>query len=224
MTARKTPPAPPCAQSRSSAADGRRFSEATSRNREPLLEALRRILPSKGLVLEIGSGTGEHAVFLGARLPDLVFQPSDPDPLSRESISAWIASSGANNVLPPLELRSETARADDLGDRRAEVRAVMAVNVIHISPWTCCLGLLRLAAELLPDGAPLALYGPFRRGGRHTAASNQAFDEMLRARDPAWGVRDLDEVATAAVEQGFSRPECIEMPANNLVVVFRKLP
>jgi hypothetical protein len=206
-------------------ADGRRFAAATSRNREPLLAALRGILPAppaQGSVLEFGSGTGEHAIFLAEHFPHLVFQPSDPDASARQSIAAWIAATGAHNVLPPLDLDAETANARDLGKRADDVRAVMAVNVIHISPWTTCLGLLRLAGELLLPGAPLTLYGPYLRGGRHTAASNEAFDQMLRSRDAAWGVRDLDEVASAAAERGFALDECIEMPANNLVVVFRK--
>ena len=202
--------------------DPRRFSAAVARNREPLLAALRTILPTQGLVLEIGSGSGEHAVFLSDHYPDLVFQPSDPDPEARESIAGWIASVGASNLLPPLDLRAETADKSDLGTRSEDVCALMAVNVIHISPWTTCLGLLRLAGELLPPGAPLVFYGPFRRGGRHTAASNAAFDEMLRSRDSTWGVRDLDDVANAALERGFTLDACIEMPANNLVVVFRK--
>ena len=221
---REGPRATPYEQSRTREPDGRRSSASTARNRAPLLAALWDILPAQGLVLEIGSGTGEHAVFLGAQLPDLVFQPSEPDAVGRESIAAWIAQSGVQNVLPPLALQTETARASDLAGRGAEVRAVMAVNVIHISPWSTCLGLLRLASELLPTGAPMVLYGPFQRGGRHTAESNRAFDTMLRSRDPAWGVRDLDEVASAAAERGFGAPECVEMPANNLVVAFRKSP
>ena len=125
-------------------------------------------------------------------------------------------------VVLAIALKTETAAALDLGDRASEVRAVISANVIHISPWTTCLGLLRLASELLPPGRPLCLYGPFKRGGRHTAASNESFDEQLRSRDPAWGVRDLDEVANAASEVLLSLDQVIEMPANNWVVVFRK--
>ena len=212
----------PYEQARTSTEDGRRFAPATARNREPLFEVLRGILPAKGLVLEIGSGTGEHAVFLAQQLPGLVFQPSDPDPEGRESIAAWIRHAGAANVLPPLELDSEHFSAADLGPRAADVCAMMAANVIHISPWSTALGLLRLAGELLPAGGPLALYGPFKRNGRHTAPSNQDFDAMLQARDPAWGVRDLEDVRAAASERGLALDDCIEMPANNLVVVFRR--
>jgi hypothetical protein len=212
----------PYEQSRTRGEDGRRFSAASARNREPLFEVLRGVLPATGTVLEIGSGTGEHAVFLASQLPDLVFQPSDPDPVGRESIAAWIRHADVANVLPPLDLDSERFTAADLGPRSADVCAMLASNMIHISPWTSALGLLRLAGELLPAGGPLALYGPFRRNARHTAPSNQDFDAMLRARDPAWGVRDLEDVGAAAAERGLALDECIEMPANNLVVVFRR--
>ena len=222
MTARGDSHATPPPGGPSATPDGRRFAPAAARNREPLLAALRGILPAAGNVLEIGSGTGEHAVFLAAHFPHLVFQPSDPDAEARASIAAWIAHAHASNVLAPLDLDAEAAKASDLGRRAGDVRAVMACNVIHISPWTTCLGLLQLAGELLPPGAPLTLYGPYKRAGRHTAPSNESFDEMLRSRDPAWGVRDLDDVANAATERGFALDECVEMPANNLVVVFRK--
>jgi SAM-dependent methyltransferase len=212
----------PYKQSRTGAEDGRLFSAASARNREPLLDVLRGVLPGAGLVLEIGSGTGEHAVFLAGQLPDLVFQPSDPDPEGRESIAAWTRHAGVTNVLPPLDLDSERFSAEELGPKAADLCALMAVNVIHISPWATALGLLRLAGELLPADGPLILYGPFRRNGSHTAPSNQEFDSMLRARDPAWGVRSLEDVSAAASERNLVLEDCIEMPANNLVVVLRR--
>ncbi|WP_207481131.1 DUF938 domain-containing protein [Arenibaculum pallidiluteum] len=200
---------------RSPAPDARRHAPATERNRDPILSVLRQVLPASGLVLEVASGTGQHAAFLAAALPGLVWQPSDRDPELRASIAAW--SAGLPNLLAPLEIDATrrpwpVARAD----------AVFCANMIHIAPWDAALGLVAGAAELLPGGAPLVLYGPFRRGGAHTAPSNAAFDEDLRARDPAWGVRDLERVAEAAAAVGFTAPEIHPMPANNLTVVFRR--
>lgn len=195
--------------------DPRQFAPATARNREPILEVLRRVLPTQGVVLEVASGTGEHTAFFAPHFPDLTWQPSDPDPAARASIAAW--SAGLPNVRPPLDL--DAAAADWPLARAA---AVLCINMIHISPWIAALGLLAGAARLLPAGGALYLYGPYKRAGRHTAPSNAAFDDSLRARDPAWGVRDLDNVADAARETGFGPPETTAMPANNLSVVFRR--
>jgi len=188
---------------------------ATARNREPILTVLRRVLPPAGVVLEIASGTGQHAAFFAAALPGVEWQPSDPDPAHRASVAAWTAE--VPNVRAPLDLDATRhlwplARAD----------AVLCVNMIHIAPWQACLGLLEGAAGVLPAGAPLVLYGPYRRGGAHTAPSNAAFDADLRARNPAWGVRDLEAVQAAAADAGFALAEVVEMPANNLTVVFRR--
>jgi SAM-dependent methyltransferase len=195
--------------------DARRFAPAAARNREPILDVLRAHLPASGTALEIASGSGEHAVAFAAAFPTLVWQPSDPDPANRESIAAWIAAAGAPNLLPPIDL-------DTTGEvwPLATADAVVCINMIHIAPWDACLGLMRGAARLLAPGGLLYLYGPFMRDGAHTAPSNAAFDESLRARDPAWGVRDLGEVSEAA--QGFARPAVIAMPANNLSVLFRR--
>ena len=186
---------------------------ATGRNREPILAVLRRVLPAEGLVLEVASGTGQHAAWFGAALPGLVWQPTDRDPTHRASIAAW--TEGLPSVRPPLDLDT-TRRPWPV--QRAD--AVVCINMIHIAPWAACLGLLEGAAELLPPGAPLVLYGPYKRGGAHTAPSNAAFDADLRARDPNWGVRDLEAVQEAAA--GFVLEEVVEMPANNLTVVFRR--
>lgn len=197
--------------------DARRRAPATERNREPILEVLRRVLPGRGLVLEIASGSGEHAVHFARALPEILIQPSDPDPAGRASIEAWRRHEGVENVLPALAL---DARADDWPIEHAD--ALLCCNMIHIAPWEAALGLLRGAARLLPPGAPLVLYGPYRRDGRHTSASNADFDTSLRARDPAWGVRDLEAVVAAANEQGLQLDEVVEMPANNLTVVLRR--
>ncbi len=198
--------------------DPRRFAPAAARNRDPILAALRPRLPGAGLVLEVASGSGEHAIHLAAALPALTFQPSDPDPGARASIDAWAAKAGLANIRPALAL--DAAAADWPA---AAADAVVCINMIHIAPWAACEGLVRGAARLLPAGGPLILYGPYRRGGRHTAPSNAAFDADLRARDPVWGVRDLEAVAALAAAEGFGPPEAVEMPANNLTVIFRRL-
>lgn len=197
--------------------DQRLFAPAAARNRDAILEALRPVLPARGLVLEVASGTGEHAVHLASALPHLVFQPSDPDPRARASEAAWAEQAGLANLRPPLALDA-AARSWPL----SAADAVLCINMIHIAPWRAAEGLLRGAARLLPPGGPLCLYGPFRIGGRHTAPSNEAFDASLRAQDPEWGVRDLDELAALAGAVGLGGPEITAMPANNLTVVFRR--
>jgi hypothetical protein len=197
---------------------------ATLRNREPILAVLRDVLPARGLLLEVASGTGEHAAFMAPRLsPGLAWQPSDADPASLAGIDAHTRPlregppQGAR-ILPAL-LLDATAAAWPV----ARAAALFCCNMIHIAPWAAALGLLAGAARLLSPGAPLLLYGPFKRAGEHTAPSNAAFDRMLRERDPAWGVRCLDsEVAPAAAAEGFAAPEVRQLPANNLAVVLRR--
>lgn len=190
---------------------------ATLRNREAILDVLRRVLPREGLVLEIASGTGEHAAYLARGLPGLAWRPSDPDPEMRASIAAHARMAGLPNLLPPLAL---DARAPDWPPTRAE--AVVCINMVHIAPWPAAQGLMRGAGRLLPAGACLYLYGPFTVAGAHTAPTNAAFDASLRARDPEWGLRDLAEIAGEAALHGFGLVESIPMPANNLSLIFRK--
>jgi len=193
---------------------------ATQRNRAPILEVLRRVLPRAGSVLEIASGTGEHVVWFAQALPDLVFQPSDPDAAHRASIVAWTEFARAANVRAPLAL---DVAADDWPDDLARgFDAMLCINMIHIAPWAATLGLLRGASKLLGDDAPLYLYGPYKRDGRHTARSNLGFDQSLRSQDPEWGVRDLEAVVALAEAEGFEFTELVEMPANNLSLVLRK--
>lgn len=197
--------------------DPRRFAPSAQRNRDPILEVLRRVLPRQGTVLEVASGSGEHAVYFAEALPSLTWLPTDPGEAARASIEAWTAASGLRNVAPP---RALDAAATEWPVDRAD--AVVCINMVHIAPWAACTGLMRGAAGVLPPGAPLVMYGPFRVGGEHTAPSNAAFDEDLRRRDPAWGVRDLEAVVAEAGAHGLAHVETVAMPANNLTVVFRR--
>ena len=196
--------------------DSRLSSAATARNRGPILDVLRAVLPTKGLVLEIASGAGEHVVHFAAHLPTLTFCPSDPNAEARESALAWIAFSGVTNVAAPLAL--DAARTPW---PIAHADALICINMVHISPWSATEGLFNGARAILPAGAPLYLYGPYKRGGAHTAPSNAEFDLSLRARNDSWGVRNLEEVADCAARNGFAGPEIVEMPANNLSLIFR---
>ena len=202
-----------------------RHAPATARNREPILAVLCTELPATGTVLEIASGTGEHAVYFAPRLQPRRWLPSDVDPDALASIRAWQAELPAQNLLPPILLDAREDRwPPESTPSDPGIAAIVSINMIHIAPWSATLGLLAGAARLLPDEAPLILYGPFRRQGRHTSDSNAAFDESLRSRDPDWGVRNLDTLEQEARERGLETRRVIEMPANNLTVVFRKRP
>jgi len=195
-------------------------SPAAQRNRGPILEVLRRVLPSSGRVLEVASGSGEHVVFFAKALPDLVWQTSDPDPAALDSIRAWTAHAGLSNVLAPLVLDVTRARWAHSIDA---VDAVVCINMIHIAPFSAAEGLFQGAGRLLRPGGKLFLYGPFSRNGVHTAPSNDAFDKSLQLRDARWGVRDLEgDIAPLAEENFLALEEVVEMPANNLSVIFRK--
>ncbi|HEX8381117.1 MAG TPA: DUF938 domain-containing protein [Allosphingosinicella sp.] len=195
----------------------RRRSPAAERNREPILEVLRKHLPERGRLLEIASGTGEHAAFFAAAFPDLLFQPSDPDPAALASIEAWRVEEGPPNLLQPVRLDASVAAWPvEAAD------AILCVNMVHISPWSATEGLMRGAGRLLGPGAPLVLYGPYRRGGVPTAPSNEAFDQSLRVRNPEWGLRDLESVQAEAGKNGLRLERLVEMPANNLALVFRR--
>lgn len=198
--------------------DARRSAPATERNRGPILDVLQTWLPSAGTVLEVASGTGEHIVHFATACPQLTFRPSDPDPANRDSIAAWIAHASVTNVRAPLDLDATTLPWT-LPEAPA---AILCINMIHISPWAATLGLMRNASAALTTDGILYLYGAFKRDGAHTAASNLAFDESLRARNPAWGVRDLEAVLEAATTQGLSLAGIVPMPANNFSVVLRR--
>jgi hypothetical protein len=202
-------------------ADGRLFAPAAQRNRQPILDVLSRVLPARvlqerGLVLEIASGSGEHVRYFAGHLPSVQWQPSDPDPANRRSIDAHAAS--CPNVRPSLDV-----------DVTAEVwpvtaaDALVCINMVHIAPWAACEGLFAGAGRLLAPAGVLFLYGPYKRDGRHTAPSNEAFDASLRQRNSAWGVRNLEDVAALGARTGFTLSEAVDMPANNLSLVFLKI-
>ncbi len=186
----------------------------------PIREVLIRVLPKKGIALEIGSGTGEHVISFAKALPGLVWLPSDPDEASRASIRAWSVTEGLANVRAPVsvDVRDEIWGVED----DAPFDAMISLNMVHIAPWEAALALLAGAGRLLrPDGL-LVFYGPFMLGGTHTAASNAAFDADLKSWDRHWGVRDVDDLVGAAAPQGLELLELVAMPANNLSLVFVK--
>ena len=198
---------------------GARSSPATARNRDPILEVLRTRLPDSGMVLEVAAGAGEHAVHLAGALPHLTWQPTDPDPEALASIAAWRDHAKLANLLEPMRL--DAADADNWP--RDPIVAVVNINMIHISPWGATEGLMKGAARLLPTEGGLFLYGPFIERDVETAPSNLAFNDSLKSRDPAWGIRHLDEVTALAAGHGLRLAERIAMPANNLITVFRRV-
>jgi SAM-dependent methyltransferase len=195
----------------------KREAPAAARNREPILDVLRQHLPQRGLVLEFASGTGQHVVHFAQALPALAFQPSDPNDSARASIDDWASTLGLSNVRPALPLDAAAAAWPV-----AQADAILCINMIHISPWEATVGLIEGAARTLPADGVLYLYGPYRRAGHPTAPSNEDFDRDLKSRNPAWGLRALEDVAALASRHGFAAPTVVEMPANNLSVVFRK--
>ena len=197
-------------------AAGRRSAPAALRNREPIAQVLGDWLPASGLVLEIASGTGEHAVHFAEAFPNLEWQPSDVHPEALSSINAWRASIGLPNLRTPITL---DASSPDWPIQHAD--AVLSINMVHISPWTAALGLLDGAARIL-SGGPLILYGPWLKDDVPTAPSNLEFDVSLKYRDPEWGLRRVEDFAEAAEARGFALEETRRMPANNLMLLFRR--
>ena len=200
--------------------DARQYAPATQRNREPISEILSRVLVQKSNILEIASGTGEHAVYFASRLKSCRWIPSDTNPISWESIVAWKQAEAVANLERPLPIDVTQANWQQQV-AELNIDAIVNINMIHIAPWQACLGLMR-GAGLLPPGGVLYLYGPYKRNGEHTAPSNADFDRSLRARNPEWGVRDLEAVVEAAAAQNLKLQQVIEMPANNLSVIFSR--
>ena len=198
-------------------ANERRSAPAALRNREPIAEVLAEWLPETGTVLEVASGTGEHAVWFAERFPDLDWQPSDTHSGALKSTAAWRESAGLPNVREPVVI---DASSEDWPVASAD--AVLNINMAHISPWAASLGLIAGAARILPVGGPLILYGPWLKDDIETVASNLAFDADLKARDPEWGLRRVEDFASAAAENGFVLTDWRRMPANNLMMLFQR--
>lgn len=197
--------------------DARETAPSAERNKEPILSVLSRVLPPRGVILEIGSGTGQHVAHFAEALPALTFQPSEMDVERHASIAAWASAGNLSNVRVPLAI--------DVTQRPWPVRnadAIVCINVIHISPWEATLALMAGAGQILPAGGVLVTYGPYTRGGAHTSPSNVAFDASLRARNPLWGVRDIDALVEVANGEGLTLEEVVPMPANNFTLVWRK--
>jgi hypothetical protein len=189
---------------------------APERNKEPILAVLRRVLPAAGVLLEVSSGSGQHAAHFARALPSLTWQPSDCEPDNLASIAAWVGDSGLANLLAPIEL-DVLSPSWNVGTLAAAFNA----NMIHIAPWECCVGLFDGLGRHLASGGVFVLYGPFRIGGAHTAPSNAEFDAGLRARDARWGVRDLEAVVAEAERVGLVLQERVPMPSNNQSLVFK---
>ena len=203
--------------------DQRLFFPATERNRRPIGDLLSQLLPAAGAVLELASGSGEHAVCFQQRFTNLLWQASDPDPDHRASIDAWIRHQGLSNVMPAaLNLDVEERPWPLPQTIGGSLKAVVCINLLHISPANCTNAVLEESAVLLPSGAPLIIYGPFMRNGAHTSESNAAFDQALQQRNPQWGLRDVNTITSRATNIGFKTEDVIPMPANNLTVVLRR--
>ena len=194
----------------------KRHAPATARNSEPLAEVLAEELPDRGLVLEVASGSGEHAVFLARQFPALEWQPSDVDLEALASVDAWAAEAAVANLRPAIALDAAQANWPI-----AAADAVLCVNMVHISPWSAAVGLFAGAGRILTSGAPLVLYGPFIEPGRETAPSNLAFDQSLKQRNSEWGLRNTADLDALAADHGLRRTARHAMPANNLVLVYR---
>ena len=198
-------------------ADGKWFTSSAERNKDPILAVLARVLPRRGVVLEIASGTGQHILHFANALPGLAWQPSDRDPELRESIALRVKEQQLANVNRPINL--DVTR---LPWPLQAADAVVCINMIHVAPWSATLALLEGTKALLPTQHVLFLYGPYRRFGQHTSKSNEQFDSDLRAHDPEWGLRDLEAVSEAAASSGFLLAEVVEMPANNFSLIFKR--
>ena len=198
-------------------ANGKWSTPSAERNKDPILDVLVRVLPRRGLILEIASGTGQHVTHFAKALSGLTWQPSDPDPELRESIALRVGEEQLANVNPPLELD-----VTGLPWPLQTADAVVCINLIHVAPWSATLALFEGAKALLPAQHVLFLYGPYRRFGHHTSESNAQFDLDLRAHNPEWGLRDLEAVSDVAAGAGFVLAETVEMPANNFSLVFKR--
>jgi Protein of unknown function (DUF938) len=214
--------------------NARQYAPATQRNRSAILAVLQQVLPAQGLVLEIAAGTGEHAVFFAPQLVPRQWLPSDTNPVALASIAAWRQDFPSPNLYAPIALDAVAnpwtieqpalrQQWSEIGIDVTQLNAIVNINMIHISPWRVCEGLMAGAGRVLPSGGVLYLYGPFKQHGQHTAASNEYFDESLRNQNPEWGVRDVEAVVDLAATQGLKLVDILAMPANNLSLIWQKI-
>lgn len=205
------------------APDAKRHAPATERNREAILQVLYKAVPQDGMILEVASGTGEHAVYMAPKLAPRLWQPSDLDEDNLRSIRAWAMEQPSASLRDPVRLDvSAPDWAQPFAGTRPQICALLAINLVHISPWACAEGLMRGAAQLLPPGGRVILYGPYKIKGTHTAPSNEDFDQWLKAQDEAWGVRDLEAIADLARSHHLILIDQIAMPANNYSLIFER--
>ncbi len=203
--------------------DERLFFPATVRNRDFIAEVLIDFLPQDGYVLEVGSGSGEHGVYFQRHFPSLKWQTSDPDPIHRKSISAWIEAKGLSGRMPqPLNLDVMDKHWSLRPDLQLSLKAIVCINMLHISKWECTKALFKKADNYLKSHQPLILYGPFKQNGHHTSKSNEIFDASLKRQNIHWGVRDLQQINDEGTKHCFANVSIIKMPANNLIVIFKK--
>ena len=200
----------------------KQYAPATERNRQPILEVLQKVIPKEGNILEIASGTGEHACFFAPYFSPRQWIPSDPDRLLRLSIEAWRQDCKSDNLQIPLDINVTLPDWDEKIDHSA-IAVIIAINLIHISPWSACQGLMKGVGKILHSGGILYLYGPYKQKGKHTAPSNEAFDQSLQFRNPEWGVRNLEDVVELAEKYQLNLHKIIPMPANNLSLIFHHL-
>ncbi len=204
--------------------DVRRCAPATGRNRDVILETLQKNLPKVGTILELGSGSGEHAAYMAPHFPNCVWQPSDYDMDNHASIDGWRETEAVTNMQPAMMLDVlQSIWPVEATALDKDITSILAINIIHISPWPVTRALMEGAQRILKSGGVLYMYGPYRVSGEHTSDSNIQFDAWLKDRDPSWGVRHMEEVSESAASCGFSKPEITAMPANNFSLVFKKL-
>jgi hypothetical protein len=203
--------------------DNRLFFSATQRNRDCIAAVLSRII-KKGVVLEIGSGSGEHGVFFQKRFPEIIWQTSDPDLFHRKSINSWIRHEELNKKMPkPFELDVENIPWKLSWKLSQSLQGIVSINMIHVARWTCTKALFQGAGKLLKGGQFFFLYGPFKIGNKHTSQSNYFFDNSLKMQNNLWGIRNIEEVTEEAKKNGFFQEDIISMPANNFSIIYRKV-
>ena len=204
--------------------DKRLFFSATKRNRDFIWHELSKIIIKDGLILEIGSGSGEHGVFFQKCFPEIIWQTSDPDLLHRESIFSWIEYENLNKKMPkPLELNVLNIPWKIPFELANSLQGIVSINMIHVSPWACTQALFKGSGKLLNAGQFLFMYGPFKIGNKHISQSNYLFDNSLKLQNDHWGIRNLDEVSEEAKNNGFFQEKIIRMPVNNLSIIYRKV-